>query len=59
LKALQEVDVEEGAPKLAVRDASQAEGFLLPDHVADVLVFDLAQLLVGYAVLLMALARLQ
>jgi len=59
LQSLQEIDVEEGASKLAIRNASQADGLLLLNHSAYVLVFNLAQLLLGYAVLLIALAGIQ
>jgi hypothetical protein len=38
LQSLEAVDVEIGAPKLAIRDASQAEGFLFPSHSPDVTV---------------------
>ena len=41
---LEEVDVKERAAELAVGDALQADVLLLPDDVADGVVFDRAQL---------------
>ena len=42
-----------------VRDASRTEGLLLQNHRTYVLVFDLPQLLLGYAVLLKASTGIQ
>ena len=43
VQSLQKIDVEEGAPELAVGDTAQADLLLATDHVPDRRVLDVAQ----------------
>jgi hypothetical protein len=58
-QAFQKVDVEDGAPKLTVGDALQADAFLQLDHVADATIFQRSQRFGGDFALLALAARQQ
>ena len=59
VQLLEEVDVEEGAPELAIGDAAQPDLLLAVHHVADRRIFDRAQGVGGKLASGMALARFE